>query len=177
MTTSNWQQHRQHSSRGSGHSGKDKGKGKKCDGHSHVASVAFAAPVFTTDAALPPPSSSTITHFGASSSMVTQTVHQSPPAMRTKGIYPSVNKAILLLECMCHRSVRDACPQGWPGVASPSKARTKNIGREECWESRRKHVDRSDDSGQGYQRIGRTHQITCRLEISVLITELDMIGW
>ena len=96
----NQQQHRQRSSRGSGHSGKDKGKGKKHNGHSHVASVAFAAPVFTTDAALPPPSSSTIAHFGASSSMVTQTVHQSPPAMRTKGIYPLVNKAILLLEHM-----------------------------------------------------------------------------
>ena len=56
--------------------------------------------MFTTDAALPPPSSSTITHFGASLAMVMQTVHQSPPAMRTKGIYPSVNKAISLLECM-----------------------------------------------------------------------------
>ena len=32
--------------------------------------------------------------------MVTQTVHQSPPALRTKGIYPSVNKAISLLEHM-----------------------------------------------------------------------------
>ena len=96
----NQQQHRQHSSRGSGRGGKDKGKGKKRDGHSHVTSVAFAAPVFTTDAALPPPSSSTIAHFGASSSMVTQTVHQSPPALRTKGIYPSVNKAISLLERM-----------------------------------------------------------------------------
>ena len=56
--------------------------------------------MFATDAALPPPSSSTIAHFGASSSMVTQTVHQSPPALRTKGIYPSVNKAISLLEHM-----------------------------------------------------------------------------
>ena len=74
-STSNQQQHRQRGSRGPGHGGKDKGKGKKCDGHSHVASVAFAAPVFTTDAALPPPSSSTIAHFGASLSMVTQTVH------------------------------------------------------------------------------------------------------
>ena len=97
-SNSNQQQHRQHGSRGSRHGGK--GKGKKHNGHSHVASVAFAALVFTTDAALPPPSSSTISHFGASSSMVTQTVHQSPPAMRTKGIYPSVNKAISLLEHM-----------------------------------------------------------------------------
>ena len=96
-STSNQQQHRQHSSRGSGCGGKD--KGKKRDGHSHVASVAFAALVFTTNVALPP-SSSTIAHFGASLSMVTQTVHQSPPALRTKGIYPSVNKAILLLERM-----------------------------------------------------------------------------
>ena len=32
----------------------------------------------------------------------------------------------------CHRSIRDAYPQGWPGVARPSKVRTKNIGREEC---------------------------------------------
>ena len=96
----NQQQQRQHGSRGSGHSGKAKGKGKQCDGHSHVASVAFAAPVFTTDAAFPPPSTSTVAHFGASSSMVMQTITQSPPTMRTKGVYPSVNKAILLLECM-----------------------------------------------------------------------------
>ena len=96
----NQQQHRQHGSRGSGCGGKDKGKGKKRDGHSHVALVAFAAPVFTTNAALPPPSSSPIAHFGASLSMVMQTIHQLPPAMRTKGIYPLVNKAISLLECM-----------------------------------------------------------------------------
>ena len=32
--------------------------------------------------------------------MVMQTVHQLPQAMRTKGIYPLVNKAILLLEHM-----------------------------------------------------------------------------
>ena len=160
----NQQQHRQRGSRGSGRGGKDKGKGKKRDGHSHVASVAFAAPVFTTDAALPPPSSSTIAHFGASSSMVTQTVHQSPPALRTKGIYPSVNKAISLLERMevkptiqttkkleqCHGSIRDACPQGRPGVARPSNTSAKNIGRKECRESRRKHVDRSDGSGREY---------------------------
>ena len=78
---------------------------------------------------------------------------------------------------LCHGSVRDACLQGWPRVARPSKARTKNIGRKECWESQRKYVDRSDGSGREYWRIGRTHQITCHLEISVLITGLDMIGW
>ena len=96
----NQQQHRQRSSRGSRCGGKGKGKGKKRNGHSHVTSVAFAAPVFTTNAALPPPSSSKIAHFGASLSMVMQTVHQLPPALRTKGIYPSVNKAISLLERM-----------------------------------------------------------------------------
>ena len=76
----------------------------------------------------------------------------------------------------CHGSDRDACPQGRPGVARPSNMNVKNIGRKECRESRRKHVDRSDGSGREYWRIGRTHQITCRLEISVLIAGLDMIG-
>ena len=75
-------------------------KSRAHDGHSHVASVAFVALVFTTDAACPPPSTSTVAHFGASSSMVTQTISQSPPTMKTKGVYPSVNKVILLLECM-----------------------------------------------------------------------------
>ena len=77
---------------------------------------------------------------------------------------------------LCHGSVCDACPQGRPGVTRSSKARTKNIGGKECQESRRKHVDRLDGSGREYWRIGRTHQITCRLEISVLIVGLDMIG-
>ena len=95
----NQQQQRQHGSRGSGCGGA-KGKGKQHNGHSHIASVAFPAPVFTTDAALPPPSTSTVAHFGASSSMVMQTISQSPPAMRTKGVYPSVNKVISLLERM-----------------------------------------------------------------------------
>ena len=36
---------------------------------------------------------------------------------------------------ICHGSIHDACPQGWPGVARSSKARMKNIGREECQES------------------------------------------
>ena len=76
----------------------------------------------------------------------------------------------------CHRSVHDACPQGRPGFARSSKARMKNIGRKECRESRRKHVDWSDGSGQEYWRIRQTHQITCRLEISMLIMGLDMIG-
>ena len=96
----NQQQQRQCGSRGSGCGGKAKGKSKQCDGHSHVASVAFVVLVFTTDAARPPPSTSTVTHFGASLSMVTQTISQSPPTMKTKGVYPSVNKVILLLECM-----------------------------------------------------------------------------
>ena len=76
----------------------------------------------------------------------------------------------------CHGSGRDACPQGRPGVARPSDTSAKNIGRKECRESRRKNMDRSDGSDREYRRIGRTHQITCRLEISVLITGLDMIG-
>ena len=50
----------------------------------------------------------------------------------------------------CHGSVRDTCPQGRPRVARPAKARTKNIGRKECRESRRKHVDQSDGSGREY---------------------------
>ena len=79
-------------------------------------------------------------------------------------------------EDICHGFARDACPQGRPGVARPSDTSAKNIGRKECRESRRKHVDRSDGSGREYWRIGRTYQITCRLEISVLITGLDMIG-
>ena len=80
------------------------------------------------------------------------------------------------LQAACHGSTRDACLQGQPGVARPSNTSAKNIGRKECRESRRKHVDRSDGSSREYWRIGRTHQITCRLEISVLITGLDMIG-
>ena len=76
----------------------------------------------------------------------------------------------------CHGSGRDACPQGRPGVARPSDTSAENIGGKECRESRRKNVDRSDGSGREYWRIGRTHQIMCRLEISVLIAGLDMIG-
>ena len=79
--------------------------------------------------------------------------------------------------CYCHGSIRDACPQGWPGVAGPSEARTKNIGRKESQRSWRKNMDWSDGSGREYWRIGRTHQIMRRLEISVLIVGLDMIGW
>ena len=51
-------------------------------------------------------------------------------------------------KALCHGSDRDACPQGRPGVARPSDTSAKNIGREECRESRRKHVDRSDGSGR-----------------------------
>ena len=98
------QSHRQCGSQGNaGHGGKSsgKGKGKACGGHSHVASVtAFAAPVFTTNAALPSPSSSTIAHFGASSSMMMRTVTQSPSTSRVDGVYPSINKALSLLERM-----------------------------------------------------------------------------
>ena len=79
-------------------------------------------------------------------------------------------------ERTCHSSARDACPQGRPGVARPSDTSAKNIGRKEYRESRRKHVDRSDGDGREYWRIGRTHQITCHSEISVLIAGLDMIG-
>ena len=56
---------------------------------------------------------------------------------------------------VCHGSICDAFPQGRPGFARPSKARTKNIGRAKCWESQRKHVDRLDGSGWEYWRIGR----------------------
>ena len=52
--------------------------------------------------------------------------------------------------CRCHGSICDTYPQGRPRVARPSEARTKNIGRKECQESRRKHVDQSDGSGQEY---------------------------
>ena len=48
----------------------------------------------------------------------------------------------------CHGSDCDAYPQGRPGVARPSEVSTKNIGKEECRESRRKHVDQSDGGGQ-----------------------------
>ena len=73
-------------------------KGKQ---HSHVASItAFAAPVFTQDVALPPPSSSTITSFGPSGSMMSQTVYQSPSTTWVDGVYPSINQVLSLLECM-----------------------------------------------------------------------------
>ena len=86
----------------------------------------------------------------------------------------AVTKHVQLEEC--HGSICDACLQGRPRVAGSSKARTKNISRKECRESQRKHVDQSDGSSREYRRIERTHQLTCRLEISVLITGLDMIG-
>ena len=53
-----------------------------------------------TDAALPPPSSSTITHFEASSSMMMWTVTQLPSTLQVDGVYPSVHKVLSLLECM-----------------------------------------------------------------------------
>ena len=98
-----------------------------------------------------------------------------------EGNYPGVSLGSILGmgfsgHIACHGSGRDACLQGRPGVARPSEASPKNIGGKECRESRRKYVDQSDGSGREYQRIGRTHQIMCRLEISVLIAGLDMIG-
>ena len=61
---------------------------------------------------------------------------------------------------VCHGSIRDASPQGRPGVARPSKVRTKDIGRKECQESQRKHVDRSDGSGRESWRNENADQIT-----------------
>ena len=99
--TPNQQQHQQRGSRGTAGKPKDKGKGKaKPKGHSHVASMAIPDPIFTTDAALPAPSSSTIAHIGASSSKVTRTIKRSPPSARVDGVYPSVNKTLSLLERM-----------------------------------------------------------------------------
>jgi hypothetical protein len=96
---SNQQQPRQHGARGTGHGGKPPSKGKaKAKQHSHVASMAIHEPVFTTDAALPSPMSSTIAHFGPSSSKVMQTITQLPPTKRVDGAYPSVNKTLTLLE-------------------------------------------------------------------------------
>ena len=62
--------------------------------------------------------------------------------------------------CVCHGSICDAYLQGRPGVARPSKVRTKNIGRKECQESWRKYVDRSDGSSWESRRIGGAGQIT-----------------
>src|SRR6202453_3255008 len=99
--TPNQQQHQQRGARGGGGKPKDKGKGKaKPKSHSHVASMAIPDPIFTTDAALPPPSSSTIAHIGASSSKVTRTVKRSPPSVWVDGVYPSINKTLSLLERM-----------------------------------------------------------------------------
>ena len=103
----------------------------------------------------------------------------SSPTASVSFAYVEQDKAITqraTLEGVCHGSDRDARPQGRPGVARPSDTSAKNIGRKEYRESQRKHVDRSDGSGREYCRIGRTHQIMCRLEISVLIAGLDMIG-
>ena len=92
------QSNRQCGGRGSGCCRKSKGKGKQ---HSHVASVAaFAVPVFTQDVALLPPSSSTITSFGPLGSTMSRTVYQSPSTLQVDGVYPSVNQALSLLECM-----------------------------------------------------------------------------
>ena len=63
-----------------------------------------------------------------------------------------------------------------PGLQDLQTRARRILAERKCRKSRRKHVDRSDGSGREYWRIGRTHQITCCLEISVLITGLDMIG-
>ena len=95
------QSFRQRGSRGNKGCGGKPNKGKKQADHSHVTSVAaFAAPVFTTDVALPPPSSSTITSFGPGGSTMLWTVYQSPSMSRVDRVYPSVNQALSLLECM-----------------------------------------------------------------------------
>jgi hypothetical protein len=60
--------------------------------------MAIHEPVFTTDAALPSPTSLTIAHFGPSSSKVTWTITQLPPTQWVDGAYPSVNKTLMLLE-------------------------------------------------------------------------------
>ena len=95
-------------------------------------------------------------------------------AMNIRADLPDVHRTDVL--SICHGSGRDAYLQGRPGVARPSDTSAKNIGGKECRESRRKNVDRSDGSGREYWRIRWTHHITCRLEISMLITGLDMIG-
>ena len=95
------QSFRQHGSRGNKGRGGKPNKGKKRADHSHVASVAaFAAPVFTQDVALPPPSSSTITSFGPGGSTMLWTIYQSPSMSRVDGVYPSVNQVLSLLEHM-----------------------------------------------------------------------------
>jgi hypothetical protein len=95
----NQQQHRQRGTRGTGKGGKPPSKGKaKAKGQSHVTLMAIHEPVFTTDAALPSPTSLTIAHFGPSSSKVTWTITQLPPTQWVDGAYPSVNKTLMLLE-------------------------------------------------------------------------------
>ena len=68
--------------------GKGKGRGQP-QGHSHIASVA----------ALPAPTTSTVLHIG-SSSLSKRVVTQDPPSQRTPGIYPSLNNALSLAECL-----------------------------------------------------------------------------
>ena len=54
---------------------------------------------------------------------------------------------LAFLRMHCHGSLHDAYLQGRSGVKRPSKARTKNIGRKECRDSRRKNMDWLDGSG------------------------------
>jgi transposase InsO family protein len=91
----NQQQHKQRGARAGGH-GKAKGKGKAQTGHSHVASVAALTP------ALPSPSTTSVAHIGPSSSIVKCTVSIPHPTLqaRVEGPYPTINRALSLLERM-----------------------------------------------------------------------------
>ena len=64
-------------------------------GHSHVASVVH----FTSDVALPVPTTHTVTHVGPSN-ISTRVVTQDQPKSRVPGVYPSLNKALTLAECL-----------------------------------------------------------------------------
>jgi transposase InsO family protein len=93
----NQQQHKQRGARAGARGGKAKGKGKASQaGHSHVASVAALTP------ALPSPSTTSVAHIGPSSSIVTRTVSIPHPTLqaRVEGPYPTVNRALSLLERM-----------------------------------------------------------------------------
>jgi hypothetical protein len=93
----NQQQHKQRGARAGACRGKAKGKGKASQaGHSHIASVTALTP------ALPSPSTTSVAHIGPSSSIVKHTVSIPHPTLqaRVEGPYPTVNRALLLLEHM-----------------------------------------------------------------------------
>jgi transposase InsO family protein len=93
----NQQPHKQRGARAGARGGKAKGKGKASQaGHSHVASVAALTP------ALPSPSTTSVAHIGPSSSIVTRTISIPHPTLqaRVEGPYPTVNRALSLLERM-----------------------------------------------------------------------------